>query len=154
MAGRRADFIGRVCTARPAPCASRSSRGITLLELAIVLSIVGVIVFIALPTLKPSEEEANIEIAKEFLAYLHGQEQGYFGLHGKYAPLKTIAEDPTLGPNFDQRFAVEAPEVSGIKFAGPQAEGAFYEIIAMLPDGTRYSVTTTGEINAITIPIQ
>jgi type II secretory pathway pseudopilin PulG len=119
-----------------------------------VLSIVCVVIFIAMPTLQPSQEEATIETAKEFLAYLHGQEQAYFGLYGKYVPFKTIAEDKNLGGQFDQRFAVDQPEVEGIKFAGPQNEGAFYEIIALLPDGTRYSVTTTGEINAITIPVQ
>lgn len=124
-------------------------RGITLLELAIVLAIVGVIVFIAVPTLQPTKEEATIDQAKEYLAYVHSQEQKYYGMHGVYAPLPVLAADPQLGEQFDQRFAGEEPVVSGISFLGPKAESQFYEIIAVLPDGSRYSVNSTGEVKAL-----
>ncbi|MCC7477226.1 type II secretion system protein [bacterium] len=126
-----------------------SRRGITLLELAIVLAIVGVIVFIAIPTMNPSKDEATIDLAKELLAYVHSQEQKYYGMHGVYAPLSALASDPQLGEQFDQRFAGDKPEVNGISFLGPQAESQFYEIIAVLPDGSRYSVNSTGEIRAL-----
>ena len=124
-------------------------RGITLLELAIVLAIVGVVIFIALPTLQPTKDEATIDQAKEFLAYVHSQEQKYYGMHGVYAPLATLAADKELGEDFDQRFAGEKPSINGIAFLGPQSEGQFYEIIAVLPDGSRYSVNSTGEIRAL-----
>ncbi len=105
--------------------------------------------FIALPTLQPTKDEATIDQAKEFLAYVHSQEQKYYGMHGVYAPLSALAADPQLGEQFDQRFAGEKPEVNGISFLGPQGESQFYEIIAVLPDGARYSVNSTGEIRAL-----
>ena len=66
------------CTVGPRRTRSNSAlcilqsalRGITLIELAIVLAIVGVALFITLPTLRPSKEEASIEFAKEQLTQL------------------------------------------------------------------------------------
>jgi type II secretory pathway pseudopilin PulG len=124
--------------------------GITLLELAIVLSIAAVVIFIALPTLKPTGEEATIEFAKEQLRYLHAREQEYFTLHGKYAPLSLLAKDPIIGKQFDQRFAKDEAEVNGIQFSGPKMEGVTYEIYVVLPNnGGRYKVDQTGKIVAL-----
>ena len=76
--------------------------GITLLELLIVLAAVAVLIFIALPTLKPSPQESAMETAKDQLLYLHAREQAYFNRYGKYAPLSTLAKDsgdrPRLRP--------------------------------------------------------
>lgn len=131
------------------PASRCCRRGITLLELAIVLAIAGVIVFIALPTLNPSKEEAAIDTTKNFLTYLHSQEQQYYGRHGVYTTLSKISQDEELGPDFDQRFAAEKPVVNGVTYLGPQADGQYYEIIAVLPDGSRYSVNSTGEIRSL-----
>jgi type II secretory pathway pseudopilin PulG len=128
----------------------RRRRGITLLELAIVLSIAGVAFWIVLPTLRPTGDEANIEFAKESLAYLHTQQQLYFNLHGQYAPMSKLATDPALGKRFDKRFAKDDVEVRGVKFSGPKAVGITYEIVASLPaEAGRYKVDQTGNIVAL-----
>ena len=125
-------------------------RGITLLELAIILSIIGVAFWIVLPTLEPTGDEANIDFAKEQLTYLHTQEQKYFNLHGEYAPLSTIAKDPPMAKQFDKRFARDDVEVSGVKFSGPKAPGPTYEIVAVLPkEAGRYKVDQTGQVVAL-----
>jgi type II secretory pathway pseudopilin PulG len=122
-------------------------RGITLLELAIILSVIAVAVWIVLPTLEPTGDEANIEFAKDRLAYLHTQEQAYFSLHGEYAPLSKIATDPPLAKQFDRRFAKDDVEVNGVQFNGPKANGITYEIVATLPKGVgRYKVDQTGQV--------
>ena len=118
----------------------------TLLELAIVLAAVVVLIFIALPTLKPTEEEATIDFAKEKLEYLHMRETEYYNRHGQYVPLSTLAEDPNIGPTFDRRFADDRVEVSGVIFDGPTREAAIYDIVATLPDGSRYRVDQTGRV--------
>src|SRR4051794_10088949 len=116
-------------------------RGITLLELAIILAIIGVAIMITLPTLRPTGDEATIDFAKDQLAYLHRQEQAYFALHGKYAPLSKLAAEPELARSFDKRFAKDDVEVEGVKFSGPKAEAATYEIVATLPKETgRYKI--------------
>jgi type II secretory pathway pseudopilin PulG len=124
--------------------------GITLLELAIILSIVGVAIWIVMPTLRPTGNEAAIDFAKSQLAYLHSQEQAYFSLHGEYAPLSKIATDPPLAKQFDKRFAKDEVEVEGVKFSGPKANGITYEIVAVLPKETgRYKVDQTGQVVAL-----
>jgi prepilin-type N-terminal cleavage/methylation domain-containing protein len=125
-------------------------RGITLLELAIVLSIVAVIVFIAIPTTQHTGDEAVIEFAKEQLRYLHAREQEYFGLHGKYAPLSVIAKDPELGKRLDKRFAKDEVLVNNVQFIGPKVEGINYEVVAVLPKNAgRYKVDQTGQVSAL-----
>jgi len=122
----------------------------TLLELAIILSIVGVLVFIALPTLRQTGDEANIDFAKEQLLYLHGKEQEYFALHGKYAPISKLGQDPTVGREFDKRFSRDEINVEGIQFNGPKSEQATYEIVAALPrNGPRYKVDQSGQVTAL-----
>lgn len=124
-------------------------RGMTLLELAVILSIVAVLVYITLPTLRPQGDEAAIEFAKEQLRYLHARQQEYFALHGTYAPLSMLAKDKELGSRFDQRFAQDESEVNGVKFIGPRAEGPTYEIAAILPrESGRYRIDQTGQISA------
>ena len=124
--------------------------GITLLELAIVLSVIGVAMYIVLPTLRPTGDEASIDFAKESLAYLHGQQQTYFQFHGEYAPLSKLAKDPQLGKRFDKRFAKDEIEVRGVKFSGPKAAGITYEIVAVLPkEAGRYKVDQTGNVVAL-----
>ena len=124
--------------------------GITLLELAIILSIVGVAMWIILPTLRPTGDEAIIDFAKEQLAYLHTQEQKYFSLHGEFAPLSKLAAEPALAKEFDKRFAKDDVEVQGVKFSGPKAAGITYEIVASLPkEAGRYKVDQTGNIVAL-----
>lgn len=119
----------------------------TLLELAIIVAILGVIVFIAMPTLHRNEEEQLMDFAKEQLLYLRAQEQAYFNLHGVYAPFKKIAEDEVLGRTFDQRFAQEPAVVQGITFIGPLIEGPVFDLVARLPGGVVYRITPTGEIS-------
>jgi Tfp pilus assembly protein PilE len=124
----------------------RRTAGLTLLELAIVLAAVVVLIFIALPTLKPTEEEATIDFAKEQLRYLHVRETEYYNRHGQYAPLSVLAEDSYVGPTFDRRFAEDRVEVNGVIFDGPTREAAIYDIVATLPDGSRYRVDQTGRV--------
>jgi Tfp pilus assembly protein PilE len=124
--------------------------GITLLELLILLAAVGVLIFIALPTLKPSPQESAIEMAKEQLLYLHAREQAYFNRNGKYAPLSTLAKDPTIAKDFDKRVASDNPTVEDITFRGPTSAGPIFDIVATRPDGSRYKVDQTGRI----VPLQ
>jgi type II secretory pathway pseudopilin PulG len=123
--------------------------GLTLLELLIIIAVIGVLLFIALPTLKPTEEESAIDLAKGGLLYLHACEQEYFNLHGVYAPLKNLAEDEQIGRTFDRRYALENPVVDEIAYRGPTGEGPIYDIVASLPDGTRYKVDQTGKVTPL-----
>jgi type II secretory pathway pseudopilin PulG len=125
-------------------------RGVTLLELMIILTVVVVLIFIALPTLRPTEQESNVELAKERLHYLYNQEQQYFNLHGEYAPLPMLAEDDKLGAAFDQRFASTEALVEGVKYKGPDTTGPIFSIIATFSDGTRYKVDQLGQV----VPMQ
>lgn len=122
-------------------------RGITLLELLILLAIAGALVLIALPTLRPSEEEATIDFAKEQLHYLYSLERQYYAAHGKYVLFSDIAKDPQLGRTFDRRFASERPVVNGVTFEGPVGHQAL--IYATLPDGSKYRIDQTGEVTAV-----
>jgi len=124
-------------------------RGITLLELLIVLALVAVIIFIALPTTRLNSDELLMETTKEHLIYLHAREQDYFNLNGKFAPFEQLAADPTIGPRFDQRFAKNQPVVGEVTFFGPIAEGPTFEIVAKLPDGSNYKINQAGEISAV-----
>lgn len=121
-------------------------RGLTLLELMIMLAAVGVLLFIALPTLQESDEEATLSFAKQQLGYLHALEQQYYNIHGTYAPFSTLAEEPQIRDSFDLRFKSDVAIVEGIKFSGPMTEQKFFVIFAELPDGTKYRVDQTGEI--------
>jgi type II secretory pathway pseudopilin PulG len=124
--------------------------GITLLELAIILSVLGVAFYIVLPTLQPTGDEASIDFAKDSLAYLHTQQQLYFNLHGQYAPMSKLATDPALSKRYDKRFAKDDVEVRGVKFSGPKAAGITYEIVAVLPqEAGRYKVDQTGNVVAL-----
>ena len=124
-------------------------RGITLLELLIVLTIIVVIVFIALPTLKPTDEEQKIRFSKQYLTYLYEQEQAYFNLHGTYAPLSKLATDEQLGPDFDQRFSFDESVVEGIVFRGPSTETKIFDIIAVIADNIKYKVDQTGAVTPL-----
>jgi Tfp pilus assembly protein PilE len=123
--------------------------GITLLELLIVLAVVFVILYIALPTLRPSEEEATIARAKEHLLYLHAREEKYYTVHGEYAPFSEIAKDPAVGVGFDKRFERDDAQVDGIDFSGPKSKGRIFDIVAKLPNGTRYRIDQTGVITSM-----
>jgi type II secretory pathway pseudopilin PulG len=122
-------------------------RGITLLELLILLAIAGALMLIALPTLHPSEEEATMDFAKGQLRYLYSMERQYYALHGKYAPFGDIAKDQQMGRTFDRRFASERPVVNGVTFEGPVGGQAL--IYATLPDGSKYRIDQTGEVTAV-----
>ncbi len=110
------------------------------------VAVVGVIVFIALPTLQQSEDEATISFAKQQLGYLHTLEQAYYNINGNYAPFSMLAEEEQIRDNFDLRFKSDVCVVEGIKFSGPMESQKYYVIIAELPDGTKYRVDQTGEI--------
>jgi Tfp pilus assembly protein PilE len=127
----------------------RRPAGLTLLELMILLAIAAVVVFIALPTINPTEEEATIKYAKEQLEYLHGQELQYFNRNGQFAPLSVLAQDENLKQDYDPRFATDTSVVEGIVFRGPQREGVIFDIIAELPDGSRYKIDQTGRISQL-----
>jgi prepilin-type N-terminal cleavage/methylation domain-containing protein len=125
---------------------SRRQRGLTLLELLIVLMIAGVIVLIAIPTLRPSDDEARVEFAKTQLRYLYNQQNTYFTRHGRYAQFSEIAGDPELGPLFDSRFVEDSPIVEGVKFTGPRPGSPVLELTATLPDGSAFIIDGRGEI--------
>lgn len=121
-------------------------RGITLLELLIVLMIAGVLVLIAWPTLQPSDDEALVDFAKTQLRYLYNQENSFYTQHGRYVPFSEIAGDATLGPHFDARFHEDTPVVDGVKFQGPRSGSPILEITATMPDGSGYIIDARGEI--------
>jgi len=123
--------------------------GITLLELLIVLTIIVVMVFIALPTLKPTDQEQKIAFAKEHLAYLYEQEQAYFNIHGTYASMSALATDEQLGPDYDQRFAFDESVVEGIVFRGPTTETRIFDIVAVITDTIKYKVDQTGSVTPL-----
>ncbi len=123
--------------------------GLTLLELLIILAIAAVVVFIAVPTMKPTEEEATIKYAKDQLEYLHGKELQYFNRTGSFAPLSVLAVDENMKQDYDQRFATDTSVVEGVIFRGPQREGVIFDIIAELPDGSRYKIDQTGRISQL-----
>jgi len=123
-------------------------RGITLLELLIILAAVAAVVLIALPTLKPTAREAKVAFVKQQLEYLADKEQQYFLHYGTYAPLSKLAEDEVVGKDFDTRFTEDEVTVEGITFTGPRAEAKIFDIIAELPDGTSYRVDQSGEVRA------
>lgn len=129
-----------------------SARGMTLLELLIVIAVVCVIFFIAWPTLKPSQLEADAQFAKEQLQYLYAKEQEYFARHGEYVPFSTIAADEELGGNFDSRFHTDMALVNDITFEGPRASGTLLGISAVMPDGSRYTIDQNGQIGFM--PVQ
>jgi type II secretory pathway pseudopilin PulG len=129
--------------------AAGSRPGLTLLELLIILSVVAILIFIALPTLQPTEVEATADFAKQQLEYLHNQEQTYFSIHGNYAPLSTLANDERLGPTFDQRFAFDESLVNNVVFSGPTGEERTYTIVAELPDGSRYKIDQSGAVTPL-----
>jgi prepilin-type N-terminal cleavage/methylation domain-containing protein len=120
--------------------------GLTLLELLIVLMIVAAIVLIALPTLQPSTSESRIEFAKTQLRYLWNQENAFYTKYGRYATFPELAADPELSKTFEQRFKLEQPVVSEVKFTGPKAGSILLELTAVLPDGTGYLIDSRGEI--------
>jgi len=124
-------------------------RGLTLLELLIILAVIAVLIFIALPTLRPTGVQASADFAKQQLEYLHNQEQSYFSIHGNYAPLSALAADEMLGPSFDQRFARDQSVVNDVTFTGPADEAKSYTIIAELPDGSRYKIDQSGAVTPL-----
>ena len=128
---------------------ARRPAGLTLLELLILLAVAAVVVFIALPTVNPTEEEATIKYAKEQLEYLHGKELEYFNRNGTFAPLSVLAVDETIQQDYDPRFSTDTSVVEGIIFRGPQREGVIFDIIAELPDGSRYKIDQTGKISQL-----
>lgn len=125
------------------------SGGLTLLELLIILAVVVVLIFITLPTLRPTEIESKAEFAKQQLQYLHAREQQYYNAHGTYAPLPTLGADELIGRTFDSRFAQNQAVVEGVVFTGPTEEAGHYQIIAELEDGARYKIDQTGNITPL-----
>jgi len=132
----------------------RLEQGLTLLELLIITAIVAGVIIIALPTLKPTAEEARIEQVKANLEHLAAMEEEYFVRYGTYAPLQTIAQDEAIGRDFDQRFAVESPVVDGVLYTGPQKEASIFDIVAEIPatddrDAIKYKIDGTGEVKSL-----
>ena len=120
--------------------------GLTLLELLIIIALIGVIIFITLPTLRPTQQEEAMDFAKEQLVYLHAREQEYFNAHGVYTTFINISKDPVIGKRFDKRFAEDKPVVGDVSFDSPKGDGPIFEVVATLPDGTRYRIDQTGTI--------
>jgi len=120
--------------------------GLTLLELLIILAAIVVIIFIALPTLQPTELEQEIAFVKDRLLYLHEQESLYYQRKGKYVPFSVLATDEHIGPSFDQRFAEDSPIVNNVQFRGPVGDGVIFDITAELTDGSRYKIDQNGKI--------
>lgn len=124
-------------------------RGLTLLELLIIVAIIAVAIFIALPTLKPTAIESTAEFAKQQLEYLHGRQQEYYNRNGTYAPLSVLAADSLIGRTYDQRFAQDQSVVEGVVFTGPTEQTGHYQIVAELEDGTRYRIDQTGNVTPL-----
>lgn len=63
----------------------RQLSAFSLTELLVVLVIIGILVFLALPNLLPAVTEAKAQEAKLNLKHLHTMQRNYFYVHSKYA---------------------------------------------------------------------
>ena len=119
-------------------------RGMTLLELLILLAIVLAIIFVALPTLRPIEVGSKESFARERLRFIYEKERGYFLRNGTFDAFSVLAGDENGGPFLDRRFTGEDHRERGIIFTGPTGPTEDLMLEAKLPDGTRITLDDKG----------
>lgn len=119
-------------------------RGMTLLELLILLAILLAIIFVALPTLRPIEVGSKESFARERLRFIYEKERGYFLRNGTYDAFSVLASDENGGPYLDRRFIGEDHRERGIIFTGPTGPTEDLMLEAKLPDGTRITLDEKG----------
>jgi len=119
-------------------------RGMTLLELLILLAIVLAIIFVALPTLRPIEVGSKESFARERLRFIYEKERGYFLRNGTFDAFSVLAGDENGGPFLDRRFTGEDHRERGIIFTGPTGPTEDLMLEAKLPNGTRITLDDKG----------
>ncbi len=119
-------------------------RGMTLLELLIVLTVVLVLIFVALPTLKPVEVGSLESFARERLRFIYEKERAYFLRNGTYDRFSVLAGSENGGPYLDRRFIGEDYRERGVIFTGPNGFTEKLLLQAQLPDGKRITLDDKG----------
>jgi type IV pilus assembly protein PilE len=136
------------------------SRGVTLLELLVVLTIVGVLAGIALPTFRSRMLAANRSDAREALLALATAQEKFYLTCNRYTALldpdrETSCDPPSLRfPLRSQRglyaIAVEGADTSGWSARAtaasgtPQAADSVCEVLRLDSAGQRTALTDTG----------
>ncbi len=85
------------------------SKGFTLIELMIVISIIAIIAAIAMPVIYETRTRAQIRATIGILRTITSGQQAYFAVAGNYTDLSTLSGQAYI----DQRFAVEPAELNG-----------------------------------------
>lgn len=122
----------------------QTHRGMTLLELLILLAIVLAIIFVALPTLRPVEVGSKESFARERLRFIYEKERGYYLRNGTYDAFSVLASGENGGPYLDRRFTGDDHRERGIIFTGPTGPTEDLLLEAKLPDGTRITLNDKG----------
>lgn len=126
-------------------------KGMTLIELLILLAFFVIIFAIALPTLKSPEVTDIEQFARRELKYLYERERAYFIRNGKYASFAELAKEENGGPFLDRRFVGKTSiNERGVLFTGPSGDSDKLIITAKLPGGTKtLQVDQTGQITVV-----
>jgi len=122
--------------------------GMTLIELMILLAFVGIIVFIALPTIKSPKTTDVENFARMKLRYLYERERAYFLRNGFYNSFPELAKDENGGPFLDARYRSSTTyQERGVTFIGPASQTDKLRIVAKLPAGIgELSIDERGQI--------
>ena len=110
----------------------------TLIELLILLAVVFVVVFIALPTLKPAKSSNVERFARKRLQYLYERERAYFLRNGHYNSFAVLAQAENGGPFLDRRYTGVVFQERGVVFKGPEGETSKLTLTAELLQGNKY----------------
>jgi|GEM_PF-2498010 len=110
----------------------------TLIELLILLAIVFVVVFIALPTLNPVRTRDVERFARKHLLYLYERERAYFLRNGHYQSFAVLAKVENGGPFLDRRYTGTEYRERGVVFKGPEGESSELLLTAELPGGKKF----------------
>ncbi len=126
-------------------------KGMTLIELLILLAFLVIVLLIAVPTLKSPKITDVEQFARNQLKYLYERERAYFLRNGHYESFAELAKPENGGPFLDRRFeGVDRISDRGVTFIGPAGKTDKLKITAKLPGGLmELVVDSSGQITAI-----